>query len=528
MKVCLTGLDVHSIQDYLCASSKLREMVGASALVDHFTRVRPISTLEDMGLRETPQPESTGDWFVPIRAIGGVVRILLPDKKHGVAWARQITSEILERSPGLHVGVVHVEFDWEGRSVREVLEEIIQRIESKRHRPVFGAGFSGVPMTALCKFTGDPASDYGDEVGERLSAACLGKRAFVTEARAGTELLLKRLMASEELASWMSSHGKESEFALEFDHLAPADSDVNGSSYMAVARFDGNHIGQVIARILQKGSSNEEQVHAFAEFCHDLNEATLDAFGSAGIAVLTELLRSTPSGRSPFWEQGETVRFPIRPLVCGGDDLAVVLRGDLGLSFAVHFLRAFERSTEAVLGSALTAAAGITMVPTHYPFVRPYEIAEGLLRCAKEKSRERSIIDFQVLRGDAPADILRVRGTEYTAEDGCELTCRPLDLDELRLLLRRAAAIKDRLPRHHVKHAVDLCRLGEAPAREAYVTLRANLERSLGGRHGVALMGPEAFGRFYPEGFFSDGKTDLLDCVEVAEFLGPGGTEGLV
>ena len=95
---------------------------------------------------------------------------------------------------------------------------------------------------------------------------------------------------------------------------------------------------------------------------------------------------------------------PFRPLILGGDDLTVIIRGDLALDYASDFLLYFEEETEKELASLkedykelkalvdilpkkMTACAGIAFIRSNQPFYLGYHLAETLCSHAKNSSR---------------------------------------------------------------------------------------------------------------------------------------------
>ena len=88
-------------------------------------------------------------------------------------------------------------------------------------------------------------------------------------------------------------------------------------------------------------------------------------------------------------------RYPACPIVLGGEDLAILVRGDLAVAFARAFLEAFERESRARLGEladrhgleglgqGLTACAGVALVKASHPFHLAFDLAEALCAHAK-------------------------------------------------------------------------------------------------------------------------------------------------
>jgi len=88
--------------------------------------------------------------------------------------------------------------------------------------------------------------------------------------------------------------------------------------------------------------------------------------------------------------------FPFRPIVLGGDDLTVIIRGDMAIDFTHTFLQAFEKETSKEFQGfdsthfhdGLTACAGIAYIKANYPFHYGTHLAEMLCDQAKKVAKE--------------------------------------------------------------------------------------------------------------------------------------------
>ena len=69
---------------------------------------------------------------------------------------------------------------------------------------------------------------------------------------------------------------------------------------------------------------------------------------------------------------------PIRPIVLGGDDMTVIIRGDLAFQYVTEFMAQFEKETmndefKNILQQAeldkLTVCAGVAFIKSSYPFI---------------------------------------------------------------------------------------------------------------------------------------------------------------
>ena len=79
-------------------------------------------------------------------------------------------------------------------------------------------------------------------------------------------------------------------------------------------------------------------------------------------------------------------------MVLNGDDLTVIIRGDLAIPYANAFLKNFEKVTadelQSEFGGGLTACAGVAFIKSSYPFYYGYALAENLCARAKNKAKK--------------------------------------------------------------------------------------------------------------------------------------------
>lgn len=187
---------------------------------------------------------------------------------------------------------------------------------------------------------------------------------------------------------------------------------------MAVVHADGNGLGQIFTSFETHvgAPGNRAYADALRGFSDDVDRAALRAFREA-LATVKEV----------------DGKVPILPLVLGGDDLAVVCDGDVGLPFAAAYLRAFETATEGLLPALprLGAAAGVAIVKPHFPFSTAYDLAEELTEEAKVVKKEimepASALSFHVLYDSAASSLSDLRDRVTYQEDGgtVRLTAQP-------------------------------------------------------------------------------------------------------
>ena len=487
----LFGLDVHGIQKYLFATSKLREIVGASKIVENFTSDMPTMWL------------NTINGSMPVRLGGGCIRCILPSTDKAQEIAQKASEWAAVYAPTLNFDHAHVPFDVKNGNLNDSLSLLVEKCNSARTNRTNGCAFAGFPFTAPCRLTSDAASGYGKDENERLCAASLAKRFAQND-------------ATGEWADFVHGHeilsfaeDKRRPFEFEIDKLVGGDGE---HSYVAVICVDLNGLGE-------RGRSSTDGIHGrdaaqiFSEFVGSVKESVKKAFKSGLDAVVNdnaskEILRSHRN-------------IPIRPLVMGGDDLTFVVHGSLAIPFTLGLLKSFE-------DSGFKSGAGIAFIKSKSPFGRAVELAESLVSNAKRAGREETRLDFMLCPGEIPASVNEGRA-ERTFDDRL-LFSGPWKIDEFEKLIDATRDLST-LARSHVRGAVDRCRESVDSGNSAFADLLENLERGIGGRGGRSMTSDTLKHHFGETSFFHcdrivDGTkravTRLLDCVDLWQFVDSG------
>ena len=114
--------------------------------------------------------------------------------------------------------------------------------------------------------------------------------------------------------------------------------------------------------------------------------------------------------------------FPVRPVVMGGDDLTVIMRGDLGLYFASKYMKYFSEVASQHQGyENITASVGVAIVHDGYPFSVAVRLAEDLCRYAKNKLRDKEEVSTEDGKTQkfTPAALMFMRSS-FSSSDGLD------------------------------------------------------------------------------------------------------------
>jgi hypothetical protein len=412
----LVLLETSGNQNYIFATNKLRENVGASQLTFQAGTTNILNAVHQAGgpdlgpgfpdslLDKKRNPPLTPASPYPVEvilAVSGKGILLVRDAKTGRKIVSAVTRRALEEAPGLDVrGVVGAEFDWDKDPIHERIREAHRLLEQLRSR-VLGpaARFQRLPIVAECGTSGLPAARY-DTSHPKVPEHGPRSRLSIAKQEA-TQAGLERIRRV------IRGRGQLPRSTTELEDL--------GCDWLAVVHADGNGLGQVFLAFNRHAADNRDYIDKLRRFSLALDRCTEEAFCSA-LSVLR------PRGRRNV--------LPIVPLVLGGDDLTIVCDGRQAMKFVKKFIDEFEQQTQdqegvkEVLPGGVTCCAGVAIVKPHFPFHAAYELAEDLLKSAKKLAKDPqkrgnslSAVDFHVLYDASGPDLERIRD-QLSVDDG--------------------------------------------------------------------------------------------------------------
>lgn len=416
----LTAIDTTQIQGYVFGSNRLQENIGGSELVELATHQWVYEALPaahnvvnvTTGELDNNRTIDTLDAEV-IYAGGGNTVILFKTMDLARAFTSRWTRRVLRDAPGLEVVVAHRLFDWHTDSLADVTDMLLRvDLARKKQQRTPSLPLLGLGVTKPCVSTGLVAAGTVD--GKPVAREIREKH------RAGD-------CSHERLTTHLPGMlRKDWEIPRDFDDLGRIKGE---ESYIAVVHADGNRIGNRVSEIAQRYhqlAQNRDYIRAIRAFSQALERSARTALNQTVQLMMDAFLAD------PAIANRHRRKFPLRPIVFGGDDVTFVCHGSYGLALAVKYLEAFEQATQresAFNGKPATACAGIAIVKTHYPFARAYRLSEQLCRSAKQMLRQEGIdgsaLDWHIAMSGITGTLEEIRWREYTARQG-KLNMRPL------------------------------------------------------------------------------------------------------
>ncbi len=352
MSQYLYGASVQGIQDFIFQTNKLREIVGASELVESICTDFFKGQVDDFNEANL------------VLGAAGNIKYIFDSEQSCQKLVLKFPKAVMEMAPGITISQAVVKLDGSGGET-QMLED---RLKIQRNKAISITSGIGFMVTKTARRTGNPGVDYKkDEVIDWAQEKKLNI------ANTGNKKLLEKISGNKS-----SIHN-----SFPYDVADMLDGEEN-NSWIAVIHADGNNLGQLIMKMVEISAGNIQSV--IKNFSKIVNEINIEAAAEAFKIVV----KVNKKGVIPF-----------RPVILGGDDLTAIIRGDLALQFIKVYLEKFEsiskmkmlnfandnKLKEDIFKHGLTSCAGIAYIKASYPFHYAIRLAESLCKEAKKTSK---------------------------------------------------------------------------------------------------------------------------------------------
>lgn len=381
MSKYLYGASVQGIQSFIFETNKLKEIAGASQLIDNISSINWANKDDLSEFEEYCKPFHKVERGNIVMSAAGNIKYKIDKEDDLKKIVKGFPKHIENYAPGVTISQAVVEIEDEN-DIQRAIDDLEVKLKAQRNvatMPI-DIGFMGLERA---RRTGGVAYDREKE-GKEIDRGIYKKTELREE---DTFRLFKRFTD-------LDVNRKNIPFDLkEITKIA------ENNSWIAIIHADGNGLGKVLTN-MSKTVSKENREKAFKTFSKLLDIATEKAAKRAFAQVIHELKKNE--------------KYPIRPVVLGGDDLTVIIRADLAYDFTKAYLKAFEEETTnefkvlkeyKVDIKGLAACAGIAYIKGSYPFHYGIHLAESLVKEAKDVARSDKIKQAKGRKHEIPSSI---------------------------------------------------------------------------------------------------------------------------
>jgi hypothetical protein len=413
-----------SLQSYVLGSDKLREMVGATQLIEDFCSTdRAGEYLKRLGI--TDGEVLTG--------AAGQITVKFEHETSARRAAALWPWFASRLAPGLevHVGVAPL-----AEGYKQALDGCQAQIALSRNRPPASLPCAAPPHLRNPR-SGLVAVGEGREPDGLVPVDAEGQA--------------KRKRRDVYLEGGTSAGTIFSTFELDEATVPDSFEDITKGgpqedrTYLAIVHADGNGFGKMLMGIGK--AVKDWEIGKAAALFQALSEAIRKIGEEAAKQAIKKVDATTPSPEA----EGGTIsksNKPWLPIVQAGDDLTLVIRADLAFDFLVAYLRAFEETSRRQLQELceeynnlplpdkLTAGGAIVFCKTQHPFSQAYALCESIAGARAKGNRvkdaqksARSALAFhRITASTSPTEITKLAEKELRCTDGhsptLELGCQ--------------------------------------------------------------------------------------------------------
>jgi len=489
----LVLLDTDRIKDYVFATNKLREIRGASAILDELNLESTYQVLKaEFG--EGNYEKENGEWKYNSKPIededdniywqvmflgGGSGKILFAEGNKAREFCRRIQEIYREKTDNAASITAVVVPQLSG----ECCKHWIYRGEKELHKQKDSKCLRVQPLTnhyfKICESTGlFPAEEISRSDKILICRASFQKRKAAKQSRSYFAKFQKWLIEQQDetlRAKWKKLIETDISDEEKWVKLLPEDLGSIGSfsnGYVGFIYADGNRMGERLAELDKPDKYR------------DFSDAVKNGIQEAMFQTLAEHL-----GKD-FKQNQEHIPFEI--LLLGGDDLMVVVPANKAVEIARDFCEDFKLltpyRTESGEETNVSICAGVLITHVNYPIHRMIDHAEDLLKSAKElsykkyretkadnkpeKDWEVNAVDFMVLKGALLQDVKEMRSSELSYSSDAHpgysdliLYQRPYNIDKLNELINWIRRFKKSgFPRNKLKSMYESLYRGKGQA----------------------------------------------------------------
>lgn len=402
-KTHLVLMDADKIHDYVFATGRLKEIRGASTIVNDINCDRNIGILS---LLRGCEKE--------VYAAGGAVKVTFDTKERSSEFIKE--AESLYRKKTISSSITGVEVSVDAGELEkdfgEVVMEAERELRRKKEEKEIQTQLVTSPYLRFCESCGSyQVAFFKDE--RYICRSCYQKRLRADDVNyerqgrgvfAGFGQHLNAELAKE--LGWTKA-----DFADELSELGEIS---QPQTWIGFIYCDGNRMG---SRLKQLKTRKE-----FENFSQTISNAVVEA-------LIDSLKKHFPSARNNV--------LPFEPVLIGGDDLILLTVADKAIQVATDFCAGFQEKTK------VSMSAGVVLAHASHPILALNALAGELASSAKRRSAkeeregkgEVSVIDFAVISSPGSTTLERHRDDYIREYDMSCRTCRPYTCDEMNLLI---------------------------------------------------------------------------------------------
>ncbi|MDO4467657.1 MAG: hypothetical protein Q4C49_11755 [Bacillota bacterium] len=398
--------DVRGIQSYIFRTNKIKEIMGASHIVQDvilntfydsckdIVKVKKYKDIKDKEVYFNFDSGNPKDYAEIMYYGGGNLFVFFENEEKAELVNKKMRIELAKKTYSLQLAVASEKIHGSN-----TYEEDMKNLRKKMNEVKLN-------MPAMLPVRSFPFTMNDPQTGMPFSR--IGKDGLMITYESD-----KKLKAFRKIDEDDSEYRILNEFGTEL-----------GESMIAVVHIDGNNMGDYIKGKIGSIGTYTEATKVMRKISSDIDD------------VFTNIALENVRKKVPYFCEKRGVKkdfLPFRTIIHAGDDITFVCNARIALDCVKEYAESIEEANKQY-SSNFSVCGGMFIMHSHFPFARAYELAEELCSNAKVCSRPiisdeekgaANFIDFQVSYSGLLNDMDTIRERYFVDSEGNELLGRP-------------------------------------------------------------------------------------------------------
>lgn len=373
MSTYVYGGNFEGIQSYIYGTDKLKEIVGASELLNEICSAELFEE-NNVELRERFgfNIKFRGKFEI-VQAAASKLRIVFEIPEDRNDMAAHFPAIVRNAVPGIEYSQACEDQECEDLNtiIPDAKKKLEEKLAAEKNKPST-LYYPNLMIVKRANRTGLPITGKSDDPDEKwLDEANIKKRkmADYSQERNAHKTLTNKVFFGNDKKNIQEDFLSKHSLPVEIGKIS------NENSFIAVVHADGNGLGNLIQKMDKT---------PLKEFSKSLDDCTVNSAKEA----FSEVVKNCGVD-----EKTNKELYPFRPIILGGDDFTFVCKADDAVELTKRFIRIFEEKSAKdenlnKNGGRLTVCAGIAFVKENYPMHFAYDLAESLCDLAKDKAKK--------------------------------------------------------------------------------------------------------------------------------------------
>lgn len=411
----LAMYDVRGIQNYIFKTAKVKDAIGASAIVENIIGDALASAIklesdvlgrniacdteweiidEITGEISPKKYMFDADMEVQVLYIGGGnAYVMYNDRQLCININKRMSKYIIEHTYSLQLAVAIVD---KTNNYADDYASLNTTMFSVKSDMVVSKPLGSLPVMDVEVKTGNPLTKHIDDIKKQnISSESWLKKNAEKDKRDDISSKLKQF------ENYVSKKGVD--------------------STIAVIHIDGNNMGLRIRKLIQDEKDYETAINKMREISSNINHLYKNVFNE-----MEKLFNKDNNF--------------ILKILTAGDDITYITNGKAAIASVEYFSREISKKAmygEDIVNYGFSVCAGVAYINSHFPFSIAYDVAEECCESAKEKAKKPENMvngkignwfDFQLCKNVHTRNLDEIREKEYNTAHNEKLMIRPYEL----------------------------------------------------------------------------------------------------